>query len=213
MKKRIPFIVLLAIILVLSLTMAILPYATQNKVKAYTMPSAYTGNSVGFAASSAGAAGKGYAVDTKLTAAPKTFEAFIKLNAETNLSSKRWGKIMGNYYGNSEPHCDSFMIEVQSDKTLRFYWYNPILYAEDGFDYKTTTTLSTDTWMHIAFVRDTANNKTHLYLNGELKESYANAGKDIIPGTVSGSNCGNIKIGMDRIESFLVNLTVRKSEA
>jgi len=144
-----------------------------------------------------------YAVSQNLTAVPKTFEALINVNTTTKLADGSWGVVMGNYCDNNAGNNDCFDIMIETNGNPRFYWSNPYSNTTNGsgenigFNWVVdNVSLNNGEWNHIAFVRDTINDKTYFYLNGVLTATYNNAGDDIIPGSW-GSGCGTIKIGMD----------------
>jgi len=153
-----------------------------------------------------------YAVSQNLTAVPKTFEVLINVNTMTKLSNGRWGVVMGNYLNDTAYNNDCFNIAIEANGHPSFYWYNPNSNTTNsngenvGFYWVVSeVSLNTAEWNHIAFVRDTVNDKTYFYLNGILTATYNNAGDDMIPGSW-GSGCGAIKIGMDsKDRSYLID--------
>jgi len=146
----------------------------------------------------------GNSIMETLTAAPKTVEAFVRVNPTTKLSDGRYGVILGNFYSGDSANSDCFDFEIHANGNPRFFWYNGTYSGKaadgtsNGFDWKVTkVNVNTGNWVHIAFVRDTVNDKTHCYVNGVLVDTLANAGEDMIPGTWSGSKAGGLKVGMD----------------
>ncbi len=197
MQKRKSLILTLLLVLITAFTAF---FIAQNK----KVVSASSDESVAFAGDIMDfTVERPYAVSQNLTAVPKTFEALINVNATTKLSNGTWGVVMGNFYDNNAANNDCFNIMIEANGNPRFYWANPNSNTTNasgskiGFNWVVTNvSLNTAEWNHIAFVRDTANDKTYFYLNGELTATYNDAGDDLIPGSW-GSGCGPIKIGMD----------------
>ena len=195
MLKRKSLIICLLMILVASLSFA---FVSQAKPVAQ----ASTKESVAFAEDIIDFnVERPYAVSQNLTAVPKTFEALVKVNKTTKLSNGTYGVIMGNYASSAADYNDCFNICVTASGSPRFYWNNPGSNTTNsageniGFDWVVDSVkINTEEWTHIAFVRDTANDKTYFYLNGTLTATYNNAGDDMVPGS---GKSGPIKIGMD----------------
>ena len=146
----------------------------------------------------------GYGIMETMTAAPRTFEALVKVNPTTKLSSGRYGVIIGNFFTGDVANNDCFDLEIHQNGNPRLFWHNGSYSkkADDntpnGFDWiLTNVKLNTGDWVHIAFVRDMSADKTYCYVNGSIVGTLNEAGKDIVPGTLSGSKCGGLKIGMD----------------
>jgi hypothetical protein len=88
-----------------------------------------------------------------------TIEAWIKVPVKgtKNLSvNARVGIILGNFDDNPNANW-----EIHSAGQMRLYWKN------NEIDVRGTTDLRDNEWHHVAFVRDTGNDKIVMYVDGE----------------------------------------------
>lgn len=209
--KKLSLFLALIVALVASITMALISFLPKSNsvVDAATIvqPTAYKGNSVSFANNTIENP-MGYQLDSTLTGVPKTFEVFVKVPTTVNAYGSRYGVIVGNYYNGKYANRDCFDIEIYAGGRPRLFWYNPIGNSDtdanrgnkaQAFSWilPETVTVNTNKWTHLAFVRDTVNDKTYCYINGELVGTLDNAGTDMTPGTLAGSVCGNLSIAQD----------------
>ena len=163
-------LIILALILVVNVTLiCVNTFKANSTVAATTAPSSYSGNSVDFSS------GNGYEVNTDLTASPKTFEIFVKLNttngnaSDSYTSYNHYGVVMGNYKSTAAANDDCFMIDFLNTRKPRIYWNNYYANTADTGRYYATADkqITAGEWTHIAFVRDTTNNQLICYINGE----------------------------------------------
>ena len=92
---------------------------------------------------------------------PETVEALVKLDQNTNAR-----QIIMNNYGNGGT---SWGIEVNSDNTLRLWEQNTS--GKDVNLYFRDVNICTGEWMMISLVRNQAENKADVYINGEYVTS------------------------------------------
>ncbi len=159
----------------------------------------------------------GYEIIDTLTAAPRTFEALIKVQKNTKLTSGRYGVIIGNFYSGDTVNNDCFDLEIHQNGVPRLFWHNGS-YSKNasdgtpnGFDFKVSNVkVNTGEWVHLAFVRDMTADKTYCYINGSIVATLNEAGKDIVPGTLSGSSCGGLRLGMDHDKNAGSTVNVSK---
>lgn len=119
-----------------------------------------------------------YATTSALSAAPRTIEAWVKVDADA--SAERLGIIVGNYVSGS---YDSTMLDLEIRKNG-----NPYLYWRAGTSASVTANftdvdLRTGEWLHLAIVSTTTDAKC--YINGELKQTIENTFADVDASTLS----------------------------
>ena len=136
----------------------------------------------------------GFQLEDALTGSPKTIEVYFKLNKKSLIgvnTKYRFGTVLGNFSDKTGADENNLNITIEEGKIPRFY-YNKS--SSGGLDWKITSVSFTENvWYHMAFVRDTVNNKVILYVDGVQKAETSYSGGDIIPG----GTCGNISIGKD----------------
>jgi len=167
MKLRKNFLlIVLSAIMVCAMALAVISGAAISTKADVVSPSAYNGNSKSFAGNVA-ATPKGYQLDTKISGTPKTFEAFIKVPTTANEGS-RYGVIIGNFRSGDSANNDCFDLEIHGGGNPRLYWYNGKYGGNgtdgtaNGVDWRLTdVNVATNTWTHLAFVRDTVNDKVY----------------------------------------------------
>ena len=122
--------------------------------------------------------------DSKVTEAPKTFEAMVNINTSLG-SATRYGVVIGSF-GGSTPCIN---VEITAKGNPRFYYYQN---SNTIFDFTTNTTINTGEWTHIAFTRDASTGTVDFYVNGVWADSKTDdkAKTDLIPGSA-------FSIGMD----------------
>ena len=143
----------------------------------------------------------GYVLDDVVTGAPKTIEAFVKINDKTFLADKSYGVVFGNFISGAAANSDCIDLMVEAGGKPRLFYYNASYSGNNdegvakGFDFKTTYVLNPNQWYHLAFVRDTTAGKTIFYVDGVEVSSVNKVGDDLVPGS---GNCGNLAIGQDK---------------
>ena len=83
-------------------------------------------------------------------------------------TGERVGVLLGNY--SSSPNANW---EINQGE-VRIYWNS------GEIDARGTTDLKDDKWHHLAFVRDTSQNKFFAYIDGNLELTENSAGSDIV---------------------------------
>ena len=131
-----------------------------------------TGNGITFTAED------GYETVATLSAAPRTIETWIKVDADA--SAERLGIIVGNYVSGSYKNT---MIDLEIRKNG-----NPYLYWREGISSSVTANftdvdLRTGEWIHLAVVSTTTDAKC--YINGELKQTVENTFADVAADSLS----------------------------
>lgn len=114
--------------------------------------------------------GRGYVeIAEPIDQVPNTFEAWVKI-AENHPG--RAGAIAGNYQ--SGHRAGTINWEIHRDRSMRVYWDNgrPNLISSRA-------TLATETWQHVAFVRDTRVGEFRFYLDGQLIDQFSSIGADV----------------------------------
>ncbi len=99
-----------------------------------------------------------------------TIEAWIKVPVmgTKNLSvNERVGIILGNFDDNPSVNW-----EIHNAGQMRLYWKN------NEIDVRGTTDLRDNQWHHVAFVRDTGNDKIVMYVDGEEEVLNYNSGNE-----------------------------------
>ncbi len=119
-----------------------------------------------------------YETVATLSAAPRTFEVWIKVDADA--SSDRLGIVVGNYVSGSYKNT---MIGLEIRKNG-----NPYLYWREGISDSVTANftdvdLRTGDWLHLAVVSTTTDAKC--YINGELKQTVSNTFADVAADSLS----------------------------
>ncbi len=157
MKRIISFLLTLAILL----PMAVMPLSAE----APTGGATFTANDV-------------YETSDILSAAPRTIETWIKVDADA--PADRLGIIFGNYVSGSYKNT---MIGLEIRKNG-----NPYLYWREGTSDSVTATfgevdLRTGEWLHLAVVSTTTDAKC--YINGELKQTVTENFADVAASTLS----------------------------
>ena len=94
----------------------------------------------------------------KFYQSPDTIEAWVRLGFLANGESG--GVIFGNTCSDNK---SGTKLEVNSQRNICFTWNGGESYIV--FD---KYTLESDTWVHLAVVRDTLNNNFALYIDGQL---------------------------------------------
>jgi hypothetical protein len=112
------------------------------------------------------------ATDTKLSAAPRTAEAWVKIPANFPAGS-RVGVILGNYWSATYPDTSLFSFEIYSNGRPRIFYAGADGTPAGGatFDYTVSSVdLRMGDWVHLAMVLDDTDNTLTTYVNGELAE-------------------------------------------
>ena len=112
----------------------------------------------------------------KYDTTPNTYEAWIKLPSGY---TERAGVILGNYYG---PGPNQISFEIAANGHPRIFW--SVATSKDASIIFDSVNVCTNSWVHLAIVRDKAAQKLHCYVNGQLKQSITMdsvANEDVIP--------------------------------
>ncbi|MBQ6893520.1 MAG: LamG domain-containing protein, partial [Clostridia bacterium] len=119
-----------------------------------------------------------YETSAALSAAPRTIEAWVKVDADA--SSERLGIIIGNYVSGS---YDNTMIDLEIRKNGNPYFYWRAGTSSSVTANFTDVDLRTGKWTHVAVVSTTTDAKC--YINGELKQTVENTFADVEASTLS----------------------------
>ncbi len=120
----------------------------------------------------------GYTTSSALTAAPRTIEAWVKVDADA--SAERLGVIVGNFVSGTYKNT-MWDLEIRKNG-------NPYLYWRAGTDSSVTANftdvdLRTGEWTHVAVVSTATDAKC--YINGELKQTVEKTFADVEASSLS----------------------------
>ncbi len=108
-----------------------------------------------------------YRTEGKLSAVPYSFETWVYL---PKTQSTRAGVIFGNYDGGGRE--SDLGLEIYSNGNPRLF-YNGL--PSNTATVFTEVDIRSDNWVHLAIVKDEANDEIHCYLNGELAQTITGA--------------------------------------
>ncbi|MBO4962480.1 MAG: hypothetical protein J6C97_01755, partial [Clostridia bacterium] len=175
MVKKYSLITALALIMLVCATLGGV-FATTNKVGASSNKLAagtrvYSGVNMSTGANA-------YQLDTGFTSNVKTMEAMVRLTGTKN-GLGRYGVAVGGCYA-SENGNNYFNFEFSSIEINGVWGICPRLYWNDGeINWLVPYHLTTWSWYHVTFVRDTSANKIYCYVNGDLAGTHDGVGQEI----------------------------------
>lgn len=144
---------------------------------------------------------------TTFLESPSTFEAWIKLAPNAKISpvgSGRYGVLVGSYISSNATGSINFEIGPNGQPNL--YWGGTSTFF-------TSVDVRTGQWLHLAIVRDEAQQQLHCYVDGALKETISRNSPAI-------TSSNTVWIGRDSrsssnftgsIHSVLVSTTVKNA--